>query len=203
MRTKRLLLPLVLLVAAPLLVGACGGSDDDGGDDEAQITEVIETSIASTDPDDCTKLETQNFMEQVNFATGEDAVADCEESAGDTSDDPDSVEVANVEVDGDAATADATFTGSAFDGSTLSVALVKEDDQWKLDEITDIPTLNLEGFQTAFSEGLAADGEVPPEIASCISDAIGQATEDEVKTVILEGSEEGLVGLFGDCLPAS
>ena len=40
----------------------------------------------------------------------------------------------NIDVDGDTATAKAAFTGSIFDGQSLDLALVKEGDQWKLDE---------------------------------------------------------------------
>ena len=201
MRKARFLVPLTLIVAAPLVLGACGSSDDGGSDDEDQITEVITTSVTSTDPADCTKLETQQFLEQSNFSTGEEAVKDCEADASDTTNDPDSVEVSDIEVDGDTATANVTVSGGPLDGSTLSVELVKSGDQWQLDKLTDIPTLNAEGFKQAFVEQLPNESSIPPQIADCITSRVNQATEEQLKQVLLSGTEDDLVGLFGDCIP--
>lgn len=203
-RFNQLVLLAVSIVAA-LAISACGGDDDDGGDsggsdEDAQITEVIETSVKSSDPADCTTLQTQKFVEQIQFESGAEAVASCEEDAADTSDDPDSVEVSSIEVEGTNATADVSFVGSPFDGSTLSLALVKEGDQWKLDEITDIPEFDFEAFQASFSEELTADGDVPPEVATCIGDSFSSAGADTVKEAFISGDEAQLTALFGDCL---
>ena len=198
MRLTRLLSLTVMVAALALGLAACGG--DDGGEEEDQISEAIETSVLTTDPADCTRLQTQRFVEQVNFSTGEEAIADCEEDVADTSNDPDEVDVSEIEVDGDAATADVTFTGGVFDGSTLTVALVKEDDQWKLDEITDIPTLDLESFQESFTSQLESEGEIPPQVSECIADEINSASGEQVKSSILGGTEQDLVALFEACI---
>jgi hypothetical protein len=204
MRDRPLLAVPILCIAAAMLLAACGGDGDDGGsDDEAQVTEAIETSVKSTDPADCTTLQTQKFTEQVQFQTGEAAVKSCEEEATDTSDDPDSVEVSNVSIDGEAATADVAFTGSAFDGSTVSLALVKEGDQWKLDEITDIPTLDLEGFRAAFIEQLEADGETPQQVKDCITESFASITEEQVRSALISGDPSQLTGLFAECVPGA
>lgn len=198
----RVLSALILVLVAALSLAACGGDDDDGGSgDEAAVTDTIETSINSTDPADCTKLATQRFLEQTEFETGDAAVASCEENAADTSDDPDSVEVSDVSVDGETATADVTFSGSAFDGSTLSVDLTKEADQWKLDAITDIPTFNRAAFDQEFARQLGSgEDAVPAEIADCISQSLGQTDDEQVKTAILSGNQEELLALFGSCI---
>ncbi|MGZ5314368.1 MAG: Rv0361 family membrane protein [Solirubrobacterales bacterium] len=193
---SRLLAMLAVLLAVPFMLAACGG--DDGDSDEDKITEVIETSATGTDPADCTELQTQAFNEQTTFETGEAATASCEEDAADTSNDPESVEVANVEVDGKSATAEVTFTGGGFDGSTLAVSLVKEDDQWKLDAIDDIPDFNAEGLKADLSKQLAADDELTPQQKDCISQAITGADEETLKSVAL-GDQDALIGLFGAC----
>ncbi|MGZ5310219.1 MAG: Rv0361 family membrane protein [Solirubrobacterales bacterium] len=193
---SRLLAMLAVLLAVPFMLAACGG--DDGDSDEDKITEVIETSATGTDPADCTELQTQAFNEQTTFETGEAATASCEEDAADNSDDPESVEVANVEVDGKSATAEVTFTGGGFDGSTLAVSLVKEDDQWKLDAIDDIPDFNAEGLKADLSKQLAADDELTPQQKDCISQAITGADEETLKSVAL-GDQDALIGLFGAC----
>lgn len=201
MRKARFLVPLTLLVAAPLVLGACGSDDNGGSEDEDQITDVITTSVTSTDPADCTKLQTQQFLEQSNFSTGQEAVTDCEDDAADTADDPDSVEVSDVEVDGDTATANVAFSGGGFDGSTVTVALVKDGDQWQLNEITDIPELNADAFKQAFADRIPSEESIPPQIATCITDQINQASEEQIKQTLLGGTEDDLLALFGTCIP--
>lgn len=203
MSKLRLLAVLAAAVAATLVLAACGDDDGGGGEEDAAITETIETSVTTTDPADCLRLQTQAFLEQSNFSTGEEAVRDCEEDVADTEDNPDSVDVENIEVDGSSASADVSFVGGGFDGSTVSVDLVKEGEQWKLDRIADVPDLNLEAFQENFVERLQDQGEIPAPIAECIGEAIQGASEDEITAVLVSGQEEDLVGLFGDCIPSS
>jgi hypothetical protein len=196
---------LVVALTATLVLVACGDDDDDdgGGEEDAAITETIETSVTTTDPAACRRLQTQAFLEQSNFSIGEEAVQDCEEDVADTEDNPDSVDVENIEVDGSNASADVSFVGGGFDGSTVAVELVKEGEQWKLDRIADVPELNLEAFQENFVERLQDQGEIPAPIADCIGQAIEDATEDDIKQVLVSGQEEDLVGLLGDCIPSS
>jgi hypothetical protein len=197
------LLVLVLFVLViPLGVGACGGGDDDGGsDDTAQITEAIKTSITSTDPADCTRLQTQRFLEQSEYEVGQEAVQSCEEDAADTSDRPDSVDVSDVQVDGESATAAVAFQGGPIGTATVDVALVKEGDQWKLDQITGIRDIDLDSFKQSFTEEIEESPDIPAPIANCIKTAIGGVTEDQVKDAIVEGSQEAILGLFGNCVP--
>ena len=164
---------------------------------------MITTSVTTTDPADCTELQTQAFVEQSNYATGEDAVAQCEEDVKDTTNDPDSVEVSEITVDGENATANVTFEGAAFDGSTVTVALVKDGDQWKLDEITDIPELNAESFKTTLAEQISADQTIPPQIGDCIANSVNQASDEQIKQAIIGGTEQDLIALFGDCIPGT
>jgi len=199
MPASRLLAVLAMLCALPFLLAGCGGDDDDGGgSDTDQITEVIETSATSDDPANCTELQTQAFTEQTNFETGEAAVTSCEEDAEDTSDNPESVDVADVSVDGESATAAVTFTGGAYDGSTLTVSLVKDGDQWKLDSIDDIPEFNAEGTKSALVEQLQADAELTPEQKACASQAV-QGTDEATLRSIALGDANALVSLFAAC----
>ncbi|HWI97181.1 MAG TPA: hypothetical protein VNS60_14060 [Solirubrobacterales bacterium] len=122
MRVRLLLLPCILILSA-LAFAACGSS---GGDD-GEIEEVIETSATSTDPADCKKLNTQQFMEQTTQESGEAAVKSCEEEAK-KEEGAKSVSVSTVEVDGSDATAEAALSGGNLDGQKLELALVKDGD---------------------------------------------------------------------------
>jgi hypothetical protein len=133
---RRLVFPLLLIVSALALV-ACGS----GSSDESQIEEAVETSATSTDPADCTKLATQRFVEQTTQSEGAEAVKKCEKEAS-NDEGAKSATVSNVEVDGSKASADVALTGGGFDGQEVEVALVKQGDQWKLDELTGFAKFN-------------------------------------------------------------
>jgi len=177
-------------VAATLALGACGGVDDDGSDDVGDITDVIKRSATESAPENCTELQTQAFTEQTEFSTGEEAITACEEDDDDTA--GESVEVDSIEVDGDTATAEASFTGGGLDGQTLGLSLLKEDDQWKLDSIDEFIEFDKATFTAALVEDAGSDGD-------CVEQQLGAASDEEIQTVFLSGDEEQLVGLFGTC----
>lgn len=196
---------LIAALAALLAVAGCGGSSGSsstsgGTSDESQIKDAISTSVTSNDPADCTRLETLTFMGQIHFTAGPAAVKACQRDAPDTSDDPDSVTVTNVDVHGTNATADVTFHGGGFDGSTLSMALVKQGDQWKLDQITAIPKFDLARFETAFTQRLNRNQQAPAQAVQCIRDQLNQAGPDTVKTALISGDSSQLLNLIGPCI---
>ena len=193
MPRHRLLIPLSILVLA-LGLAACGGG---GESDEDKITDTIETSVLSTDGSGCTELQTLKFVEQTQGEAGKAAIKSCEEEAKDGSDDPDSVKVTKVEVDGSSATADAAFVGGSFDGQTLSVALVEEDGGWKLDEATGFAKFDKAKLIAAFTSSL--EEEVEPELASCLGQAFEAADQGELEELILGGSSQPIVELVEAC----
>ncbi len=200
MRPARWSLLLAASITAAALLAACGGGG--GSDDNAQITDLIQTSVKSSDPADCTKLQTQQFVEQTELQSGQAAIQECQKDAADTSDDPDSVDVTDVTSSGDTGSATVTFHGGSFDGSTLTVAVIKDGDQWKLDKITDIPTFNFPAMVQALSTRLNSDTSIPPQVATCIAQAFNSAGADKVKSVILSGSGDQLTALFSTCAPS-
>ena len=198
MRTVRLPVLIVASVAAALLLAACGG----GSNDSSQITDMIQKSATSTNPADCTKYATQQFLDQTQLTSGSDAVQQCQKDATDTTDKPSSVDVSNVNVSGSTATANVTFHGGSFDGSTLSVSLIKSGDQWKLDKITGIPTFNFQGLVSALQTKLSSDSSIPAPVTSCIVQKFSQVGADQVKSIILSGNGDQLTVLFSTCAPS-
>ncbi len=185
-------------VVASLVLAACGG-DDSGSDEDSDITEAITQAATEDTAQSCTELQTQEFTEQTEFSTGEDAVTSCEESAGDGDTAGDTVDVETIEVDGDAATADVTFTGGGLDGQQLAVSLVKEDEQWKLDSLDEFIVFDKAAFTSALLEQAADDPDTPPNVVTCVEEQLGAASEEDLQTAFLSGDEQQLVGLFGTC----
>ena len=194
MRKLRQLLPLVLL-SLVFGLAACGGGDGE----EDEVVEVIETSVSSTDPADCKELMTQSFLEQTELSKGAEAVKSCEEGAEDTEGDPDSVEVSEVEVDGSSATADVAFSGGGFDGQTLSVALVEEDGDWRLDEITGFADFDQERLASSFEESIRGEDGADPQVATCFADAIRELPKGEAEELVIGGSAQPIVEILEGC----
>lgn len=194
---RRFLVPLALLAAAPFLLAACGG--DDSSQDEDDITAAIETAATTDEEANCTEVQTDAFNAQTEFTDEASGTATCEQNAGDGDVAGESVEVENIEVDGDAATADVTFSGGSLDGQGIAVSLVKEDDQWKMDSLDEFTTFDKEAFATGLIEGASADGDVPQPVIDCVTEQIEATDEQEIQTVYLSGEEQQLFGLFGEC----
>src|SRR4051794_31169161 len=192
--SKRLLIVPIVLVAAAFPLAGCGG----GNSDEDQITDAITTSATTNDDSNCTDLETQRFLEQIEFTTGPDALKQCKQSGPESN--ADSVDVSNVAVNGDTATAEAAITGAAFDGQTLEISLVKEGDQWKLDNIDSFKNFDQQTFADAFAKA-ATEGDDPAsqDQANCIAGKVAAAPANTLQQAILSGNEQAFAALFGTC----
>lgn len=195
MRKRLLLLPCLLILSA-LAFAACGGGS---GGDEGEIEDVIETSATSTDPADCKKLNTEKFMEQTTQESGEAAVEDCEEEAK-AEEGARSARVSAVEVNGSNATAEVALSGGNLDGQTLEVALVKDGDQWKLDEVVKFTAFDRAKLVEVLEEGLAEpSSEVDHKFGSCVIEAFQQDSQAEVEELVFGDSPQALEELFEAC----
>lgn len=195
MRKHHLLLPCILILSA-LSFAACGGGS---GGDEGEIEDAIETSATSTDPADCKKLNTQEFMEQTTQESGEAAVEDCEEQAKEE-EGAESAKVSAVEVDGSDATAEVALSGGHLDGQTLEVALVKDGDQWKLDEVVEFTEFDRAKLVEVLEEGLAEpSSEVNRKFGNCVIEAFKQDSQGEVEELVFGDSPQALEDLFETC----
>ena len=195
MRKRFLLLPCILILSA-LSLTACGSS---GGGEDGEIEEVIKKSATTTDPADCKKLNTQQFMEQTTQESGSVAVKLCEEEAKEEKG-AKSVSVSAVEVDGSDANAEVALSGGDLDGQTLEVALVKDSDQWKLNEVVEFTKFDqgklVEGLEASLSE---ASSEVPPKFAGCVIAAFKRGSQSEVEELLFGNSPKVLEEVLEAC----
>jgi ABC-type glycerol-3-phosphate transport system substrate-binding protein len=185
-----LLLP-VLLLALVLGLAACGGG---GESDEDKITNTIENAATSTDPAICNETQTLAFMEQTSGESGKAAEKECEKEAEEGADQPDSVTVSKIEVDGENATADAEFKGGTFDAQTLELALVEEGGDWKVDQLTGFAKFDPESLVNSFAEQIEEEPELEPEMAACLIEGIEELSSSELESVIVENNTE----VFGE-----
>jgi hypothetical protein len=195
LKKRYLLLPCLLVVSA-FALAACGSSS--GSSDEGQIEAAIQTAT-KPEPVDCTKFETQDFVEQSSDETGKAAVEACEKEAEKPTNTAESVTSSNIAVNGSKATADAAFVGSGFDGQTLTVALVKEGGQWKLDKVTGFAKLDKAALEKTFEKEFEASGELDKTQIGCIVDGVGKASQPEIEELLLGGSSQAFVALIEGC----
>ncbi|HEY0391444.1 MAG TPA: hypothetical protein VGC63_07035 [Solirubrobacterales bacterium] len=194
MPTRPLLLSCILIFST-LAFAACGG----GGDETGTVEEVIETSATTTDPADCKKLETQQFIEQISQESGAAAVKECEEEA-ENQEGSKSVSVTNVAVKGSSATAEAALKGGSLDGQTVEVELVKDGDQWKMDEVVKFTKFNQAKLAGVFERELSkGSSELSPRLANCFVEAFKSGSQAEVEELLLSGSAKALEEVAEAC----
>jgi hypothetical protein len=196
-----LMLPLVLIASA-LALTACGGggsSSSGGGEDEAAIEKAIEDSATSTDPSKCTEVQTEAFNQQDQGASGKEATKVCEEAVKETETPAESVNVTDVKVDGETATANAEIQGSPLNDQTVEVELAKEGGDWKLNKFLGFAKYDGKGLAAAFEEELSNQEEIAPGLAKCLSEGIAKMSESEAEALAFEGSTEGIEGLVESC----
>jgi hypothetical protein len=186
---RRRLVPTLLFLALALTIAACGSSESD----EDKIVDVVETSATSTDPADCKALLTVSFLEQVEGAKGQEAVKGCEEDAEDEEGNPDSVDVSKVKVDGSDATADVAFVGGDLDGQKVTIALVEEDGDWKLDQIERFIDFDADSLLGALREGFEEGEGEELELGECLVESLEEASDSELEELVLGGEPEALL----------
>lgn len=194
---KRILVPLALLALAALALAACGGG---GAGDEDKITETIEKAATTSDPKNCTELETLRFVEQNSQQKGKAAVKACEEEAEAGEEEAEGANVSHVAVDGEKATAQVEFEGGSLGSQGLEVALVEEGGKWKLDQIEGFANYDGKALGEAFEKQFEEEpGELTPTQAKCISGKVAEASQAEAETMFFSGTPDAIIELAEGC----
>ncbi|HEU4706342.1 MAG TPA: hypothetical protein VFS64_04050 [Solirubrobacterales bacterium] len=186
----------VLLLALGLGLAACGGG---GESDEDKIATTIETAATGTDPSVCGETQTLKFMEQTTGASGKQAEKSCEKEAEEGANQPDSVAVSKVKVNGESASADAEFKGGNFNEQTLELALVEEGGEWKLDEFTGFAKFDPAPFIAVLGEQLEEEESIDPKTASCIVEGVEELSNPELESLVVESNTEPIVEIAEGC----
>jgi hypothetical protein len=195
---KRILVPLALLVLAALTLTACGGGG--GSSEEDKVTETIETAATTSDPSNCTEIETLNFVEQNTKEKGKAGIKSCEEEAQAGGEPAEAANVSNVSVNGSKATADAEFEGGELGGQTLEFALVEEGGTWKMDQIEGFAKFDGAALGEAFENGLEEGPEsLNGKQVTCIAEGIAKSSKAEAEELLFSTSSEAIEELAEGC----
>ena len=196
---KRTLVPLASLAAAALLIlTACGGGGE--SHEEKKITETIEKAATTSDPGNCTKLETQRFVEQNAAEKGKTALETCEREATEGEDEAKSVAVSDISVNGSDATAVAEFEGGSLDSQAIEVELVEEGGAWKLDYVEGFASYDGKALGKQFERQFEEEpGDLDHEQAKCIAAKIASASQAEAEELFFAGSPAKIIQLAKSC----
>jgi hypothetical protein len=185
--------PVWAIVATIAVVAAgCGG----GGSDVGDVTDTVEGVFTSADPSVCTELMTARYLAQTQFISGSAAVAACKQNQARNA--GDSVKVSNVELSGDAATADVAVRGGSLNNQTVSVSLRNEDGEWRLDHIEGFPSFN----RTALNAAIATSyGSGRP--GRCVQRRLSRLSDAAIQSLYLSGDRTRFAALIEDCFRPS
>lgn len=168
-------------VLAVLALVACG----DAKSDEEEISETIETALVKTDPNSCTELMTQDYLEDIFQASGENAVEGCEQNARAEESDNSPVKVSGIKVDGEKATAEVGLTGGEIAGQTVLVALA-DDGGWKLDRFVRFTEFDPEEVLPQMVEGFeGGETRTEPQVVDCIEGELRKMSRPELEGMFL------------------
>jgi hypothetical protein len=200
------------IVLGGAAVAGCGGGDD--GDEpaadgsaaaEAEIAEVIETIFTSSDPAQCSELTTTNALRQaLPDAKEGELVAGCRKSLAENAE-ADSVEIAEIAVDGATATAVATPDGGPLTGTAASVAMVDAGGQWKFDGFTALELRDRDEFIGQIRGRLADEGitgtGLSPRDTDCIADHMAEeASNSDFERFVVDADRGVLYDAVRDCM---
>jgi hypothetical protein len=194
---KRLLVPLGLLVLVALTITACGGG---GSSAEGEITEVIEKAATTTDPSNCTKIETLAFVEQNSSEKGKSAIKACEEEAEAGEEQAEGAKVSSISVNREKATAEVEFEGGSLGSQSLELALVEEEGKWKVDQVEGFANYDGAALGEAFEKEFEENPEgLSKKQATCIAQAVGKASQAEAEAMFFGGSPEKILEVAKGC----
>jgi hypothetical protein len=193
-KKPHLVLPLLLLAAA-LALAACGGSS--GGGEESKIEEVIEESATGTDPAKCTELQTALFNETEAGQKGAEATKTCEKEV--KGNDTESVEVSDVNVNGESATAEVEIEGSSLNGQTVEVELVEEGGDWKLNKFVGFTNFDAAALGEALEEEFEKEEGVDPKLAKCVVEGVSEISQSDAESMVFEKSLGAIKKIAQSC----
>ena len=126
----------------------------------------------------------------------------CEEAAADPLvEDAKEVNVSKIEVEGDRATAVASYVGSGYDGQTIRVALVERDGRWKHDELLGFVDFDAEKMVTALGREmlLQAKFSEEAELMSCVVSGLRRMDDGDLEGILLGETPELLLQIVQGC----
>ena len=121
---------LAAIALVVVLVLVLGGGEEKSEED--RVNEAAEKVITTTEPSACRELATEEFVQKLTGETGSAAIDACEENNEAFGE---GAKIDSTELDGDKATVELEVEGGDADGETIEMTLLKDEEDWKVDEL--------------------------------------------------------------------
>jgi len=136
--------------------------------DEAQIERTIRVVATTHAPSSCDEMMTVGYLEQTTDARPPFADDVCRRDAEAPGPRARSVDVGDIAVAGDSATALVANDGGSFDGSRLRVRLAKLDGHWRLDRLVAFTRFDRRRFEAAYRRQFAGYSSSPTAVRCAV-----------------------------------
>ena len=194
-------------LCAALAVGGCGSGGSGGSDassttagDEEAIRATITEILLEGRPALCSEAMTEDFVDQVYAPPGDGALLECRYWSTHRVV-PERIEFSRVEVDGDSAHATYEASGNGLGGTESTLALIREDDAWLLDEYTEAEITDRELFEVGLVTTLTGRGGILEESqARCLADASRDISEERLERLAVQPARQFPVSLIRRCV---
>ena len=157
--------------------------------DTEQIERVLRYVATSGDPDSC-EYATPAYLREVTGVARIYADGHCR-TIVESSESADSITIARLRVDDDAASARVSAAGGTFGGSTYTVRLSKADGAWRLSRFVGFDRFDRASFRGAVRRHLLAQGWTAAE-TGCLVAAERRLSDAEVEALALHRPQNSL-----------
>jgi hypothetical protein len=164
------------------------------------LQQALTSVFTQNDPKQCTNAMTRAFLRE-RFGSYKGTLDRCRRSnTAQSETSADSITVESITPKGNANMAAVMAHGGSLDGSVLTVRVVREGGQWKLDSLTDIQ-INRANFDQHLKTALGARGYLPAE-TSCAMAKFDQTVSDAdvERNLIIGDADVGIEGDAASCL---
>ena len=152
--------------------------------EEAAVRQLVIAAMTTSRPEDCTRLYTQAFLEQISGDVGAEAVDDCRDNS-ESDDVATSVAFKSLTSVAGGYRVAADIEGGSLGGSLLTMTALRDSGAWKIDRLLAVEIDLAEQARFA-GEGLREEGYSEGDI-SCVQQKINEADESAYERAILEG----------------
>jgi hypothetical protein len=90
-------------------------------------------------------------------------------------------------------------TGNLFDGQTLDLALVKDGDQWKLDQFKGFAEFDRDALISTIKGQLSSDPSATPQAVNCVTDHLEQQSDEDLQALYTGSQSSVEEEIFGAC----
>ena len=176
---------------------------DSSSDEEAAVRQLVVTAMTTSRPEDCTRLYTQAFLEQITGEVGSEAIEECKDDSDEDAS-ADSVNFKSLVSTGGGYQAVVDLVGGDMGGSLFTMAINRTTGVWKIDRLVDID-VDMDQQAQAAGDQLREEGFGSADVA-CYEEEVRKADEDAYEQALLEGrgSEyaQTVLGSAVDCMSA-